>query len=459
MSAGKWFVDSNRAPVDLAAVTAGGIVQVDVYELFVDAIGHERRPLWARAGTPVTVERVAAALREVSPGSPPSTTPRPPAPPSLPERVAALDQEVDTRVAAVESQLLPQHSRRTTGGTLTLAEAGAVVECESAIPMTLTVPPVGVVPFPNNTFIAVQQVGVGQVTLAPGPGVTLRAPAAGGLKTPAQYGQLVARLRPSRGGGLPTADLIMRFRADDVAGANGSPVASWPESSGLGHPPAVQPNPDNQPVITRGVLNGHAGVTFASVNDWLQMTGSALDVARGRSALTVYLVYQYPSTISGVRTAFALSSGASATANRLALQKDASGNLQVGGRRLDSNSPLYVSAGPMVSAEAAVAAGRFVYSGSDLHTLKNGAAAASNAAWHTNGASEDTRSLAGAIGSNANGTAEYWFGSICEILVYAADHDASARAAVHTYVQATYGIPVADFDGVANEWIVSGGVA
>lgn len=59
--------------------------------------------------------------------------------------------------------------------TLTLADAGDVVEGNSASAQTFTVPPNSTAAFPLNTVILIRQYGAGKVTLAPGAGVTIRA--------------------------------------------------------------------------------------------------------------------------------------------------------------------------------------------------------------------------------------------------------------------------------------------
>lgn len=72
--------------------------------------------------------------------------------------------------------------------TLVLTDVGKLIEMEKATAVTLTVPPNADVAFDVNTVILGVQYGAGQVTIAPGSGVTLRA-ANGALKTVSQYSQ------------------------------------------------------------------------------------------------------------------------------------------------------------------------------------------------------------------------------------------------------------------------------
>lgn len=57
--------------------------------------------------------------------------------------------------------------------TLVLSDAGKLIRASNAAAITLTVPPNASVAFPTGTSIAVQQQGVGQVSIAAGAGVTI----------------------------------------------------------------------------------------------------------------------------------------------------------------------------------------------------------------------------------------------------------------------------------------------
>lgn len=84
-------------------------------------------------------------------------------------------------------------SVKTADYTLVLADADTVIEVNSATGKTVTVPPNSSVAFPVGTVVQVCQYGAGQVTLAPGAGVTLRQ--ASSLTTRAQYSTVTLRKR------------------------------------------------------------------------------------------------------------------------------------------------------------------------------------------------------------------------------------------------------------------------
>jgi hypothetical protein len=67
-----------------------------------------------------------------------------------------------------------------------LADAAKQVKVTNAGAVNLTVPPNSSVAFPIGTTVMVLQAGAGQVTIAPGAGVTVRS--AAGLKIAAQWG-------------------------------------------------------------------------------------------------------------------------------------------------------------------------------------------------------------------------------------------------------------------------------
>ena len=71
--------------------------------------------------------------------------------------------------------------------TLALTDVAKVVTLSNASSITLTVPPNSSVAFPVGTQIVLAQIGAGQVTIAPGSGVTLNS-YDGNLLIAGQYG-------------------------------------------------------------------------------------------------------------------------------------------------------------------------------------------------------------------------------------------------------------------------------
>lgn len=336
--------------------------------------------------------------------------------------------------------------------TLVQGDAGKIKEVNSSSPVTITVPS----GLTLNSVFEVVQVGTGQVTIAGAGGVVLQSPAS--LKTRVRYSSVAIRKRAAGGAsGIPTGSLLARWRADDLTGANGSAVSSWPESSGNGLPAATQATTANQPTLNTTGLNGHKTVVFdGATNDFLSLSGTALDIFRNRSAANVFIAYTTGSSFSGARTLLAFSSGTSTTQARAIVQRDSTGTLAVGGRRADTDSGVFVSGAPISTSETGVATGRFVYSATSLYNYKNGSLNGSNTSFQTAGSTSNTASLSASIGANTAGTADWWVGGIAEILIYGADLATNERAQVHSYFQDTYGISVADYAASGDQFHVTG---
>jgi hypothetical protein len=100
-------------------------------------------------------------------------------------------QRLGQAIAALAApKSLAENAQTGTTYTLVLADAGKIIGLSNASAVTLTVPPNGDVAFPVGTQILLEQVGGGQVTVAPGSGVTLRS-RGGALKLNAQFATAV----------------------------------------------------------------------------------------------------------------------------------------------------------------------------------------------------------------------------------------------------------------------------
>lgn len=108
---------------------------------------------------------------------------------------AKLDSSVQSKLAEIDTlQNVTATTQAGTTYTLVLADAGTAVEFTSASAVTLTVPPNSSVAFPVGTVIELLQYGTGELTVAPGGGVTIRS-ADGLLSARTQYSTLSLRKR------------------------------------------------------------------------------------------------------------------------------------------------------------------------------------------------------------------------------------------------------------------------
>lgn len=113
-----------------------------------------------------------------------------------------------------------------TGTTYTLvaADAGAVVTCNNASAIALTIPPNSGVAFTVNTGIEIQQLGAGQITFTPGAGVTLQS-ATGSLVSLSQYAVIYLRKIATNVWELE-GDLTPRRVIRTVSGTTDTPTAA-----------------------------------------------------------------------------------------------------------------------------------------------------------------------------------------------------------------------------------------
>jgi len=253
----------------------------------------------------------------------------------------------------------------------------------------------------------------------------------------------------------PTANLTGRFVADDLTGVDQSPVASWAPRVGTGA--ASQATAANQPNLRVGFLNGHNTVEFNGTSDTLALTGGLLELARNKSNLVVSVIYRTAGfNTAGPRSLFGLSHGTSTGGSRalLSQREQVAGYMQATGRRLDTDTVQGLAASTTAVNglnELVNLTAVYRWSTSDLLLFKNGTQIASSTTFQTDGTTSDTPSLAGVIGSNLAGAAEFFAGHIAEILVYnTADTAGTLVTQINDYAQATYGTgtvtpPVAAF--------------
>lgn len=76
-------------------------------------------------------------------------------------------------VTTVESLSVELNPQTGTAYTLVLADAGRLVTVDSAALHALTLPPNSSVAFDIGTYLTIAQLGVGQIQVTPGSGVTL----------------------------------------------------------------------------------------------------------------------------------------------------------------------------------------------------------------------------------------------------------------------------------------------
>jgi hypothetical protein len=99
------------------------------------------------------------------------------------------------------------------------------------------------------------------------------------------------------GGGGGSDDLIgisLRYKGDDLTGADGTGINTWPDSSGGSHN-VTQANGGKQPLVKVGVVNGHNAAQFDGVQSVLSATLSPTLIGTA-TATAIFVVLKQDST-------------------------------------------------------------------------------------------------------------------------------------------------------------------
>lgn len=93
--------------------------------------------------------------------------------PTAPTAAAGTSTTQLATTAFVAATLVATVTMKTASHTLVLADAGTILEMNSASAQVFTIPPNSSVPFPIGTTVELVRLGAGTVTITPGAGVTL----------------------------------------------------------------------------------------------------------------------------------------------------------------------------------------------------------------------------------------------------------------------------------------------
>lgn len=253
---------------------------------------------------------------------------------------------------------------------------------------------------------------------------------------------------------LPTG-IELRVRTGSATGlVEGGAITALPDTSGKAHPDFTQGTAAKQPVARQVTHNGKTFwvADFDGVDDTLVGSGTALDVARATNGVTTFLVARVSGAPAAANTNwFGWSTGGNIGRARITGQTtNDTGATRAGGRRLDADgfASLASTTGYTLNEWQAQTI-LFEYAAASLTHWVNGSVKVTGA-WQTAGSTSDTQSLGGCLGSAPNGTAEFANIDFAEIIIYKRKLTDAERSDVHTYLQNTYGVRVADYQHVAS---------
>ena len=182
--------------------------------------------------------------------------------------------------------------------------------------------------------------------------------------------------------------------------------------------------------------NGLNVIDFDGVNHQMSGNAATLSMFRNVSSGHVFVVAKMDTTAANPFI-FSSSTAVAGHLGRAQVFVDGSGNLSIGGRRLDADGFQYVTV-PSVPTVPTVLSAHFDWASSDLFFRRDGAVVSSLTTFQTDGATSDTNSLASSLGGAGAGFR--LDGYIAEIIVFNTAITAAQRASVEAYLAAKWGI-------------------
>ena len=246
--------------------------------------------------------------------------------------------------------------------------------------------------------------------------------------------------------------LALEYRVGAAAGlAEGAPLSSIPDTSGLGRPAAAQSVAAKRPLARQVTNNGKTFWVADSdgVDDSFALSGTALAVTSGVGQVTVVTVAL--NTLDDVQTRNLFhTSTPTSSSGRMSAGRASFGGVavpRVGARRLDSDafdpapaSNLY----PYPVGAYTTFTGVVDYSGATAQ-LRLGGTQVHTEAVLTAGVTSSTTSAAAALLSDAAGTGEFWAGRTAIIAVYIGALSAAEFAQIESSAQDYTGVTAANY--------------
>jgi hypothetical protein len=245
--------------------------------------------------------------------------------------------------------------------------------------------------------------------------------------------------------GLPVlSGLSLWFKPDAGmtldTGAPGTSVSQWANQAGNGSTyDFSQATKANQPSYVGNCVNGHACLRFDGASHFLTGGAGAKSITNNIGGLTVFIVGKTANTGSTQHLAY-FSTDSAATSNRASCNKSSTNKYQLGGRRLNADTPQFVTEATADDAGYHVLTFIFDYANSDAFVLKDGTQVASSTTYQTDGNTTGANSSAVAIGTIGDGSTNKITGDIAEIIVYQRVLTTTERQEVRQYLGDKYNL-------------------
>lgn len=220
------------------------------------------------------------------------------------------------------------------------------------------------------------------------------------------------------------------YKADSLSQADSSAVASWSDSSGVGHT-ATQGTGSQQPTFKKNQLNGLPALAFVRTSTQFLASGAPASYISG-PGFTLFVVMN-PTTVSTLQNLL----GPSGT-NGIQFAINGVGKPQTSKQNVGTIS---VATSAISAATWTIVTTDYANAGTSVgHHFTNGASNGGLSS-STLGSGATTTQLGAASAAGGFG------GSIAEIIAFNRVLTSTERATVHSYLQDRYGISVSDFLG------------
>jgi hypothetical protein len=182
--------------------------------------------------------------------------------------------------------------------------------------------------------------------------------------------------------------------------------------------------------------NGLNVIDFDGVNHQMSGNAESLSLFRNVSSGHLFVVSKADTTAANPFI-FSSSTASASHLNRAQVFVDGSGNLGIGGRRLDADGFQYITVSSVPTVPTVLSA-HFDWANSDLFLRREGVVVSSLTTFQTGGSTSDTNGLGSALGGAGAGFR--LDGYIAEIIVFNTALSTAQRASVEAYLAAKWGI-------------------
>lgn len=190
------------------------------------------------------------------------------------------------------------------------------------------------------------------------------------------------------------------------------------QGSNHGTPSANRPTTVTGIAKTQSTIDlagGKPTITFDGSNDVLGFSGTGLDIARNASGLTIVSIWK-AADLGTDQHLLAFSNNSTLT--RVRVTKTATTNVDsLGGRTLDGDSFVQLSASTAIGTNYIVTSAVFDYANTDAFLYRNGSQVASSTSYQSAIATSDTASQTGRVGSSP-GLNFFLNGTVGELIIY-----------------------------------------